>query len=85
MLLFLRNVSKENLLPNVHKIASLVKRWLLGTHQNFVNQGHLQSYLDEFTFRYNRRKSNNRGKLFDTMIYQAMKNKPVRNGELFKK
>lgn len=80
-----KSVDKENLLPNVHKIASLVKRWLLGTHQNFVNQGHLQSYLDEFTFRYNRRKSNNRGKLFDTMIYQAMKNKPVRNGELFKK
>lgn len=79
-----KSVDKENLLPSVHKIASLVKRWLLGTHQNFVNQGHLQSYLDEFTFRYNRRKSNNRGKLFETMIYQAMKNKPVKNNELFK-
>lgn len=78
-----KSSDKENLLPNVHKIASLVKRWLLGTHQNFANQGHLQSYLDEFTFRYNRRKSNNRGKLFYTMIYQAVKNKHLKNDEIF--
>ncbi len=79
-----RELDKDNLLPNVHKIASLVKRWLLGTHHSYVNNGHLQFYLDEFTFRYNRRKSNSRGKLFYTMLYQAIKNEPLKNKEFFK-
>ena len=79
-----RELDKDNLLPNVHKIASLVKRWLLGTHQSYVNNEHLQFYLDEFTFRYNRRKSNSRGKLFYTMLYQSIKNEPLKNKEFFK-
>ena len=45
-------------MPAVHRVAALLKRWLLGTHQGVVSVKHLQSYLDEFTFRFNRRKSN---------------------------
>jgi transposase-like protein len=48
------------LLPGVHRIASLAKRWLLGTHQGSVDEAHLQSYLDEFVFRFNRRTSRSR-------------------------
>ena len=60
-------------------VAALLKRWLLGTHQNFVSSGRLQSYLDEYTFRYNRRKSKSRGLLFHRIIQQAMKHEPVKN------
>ena len=52
------------LLPRVHLVASLLKRWLLGTHQGAVSHAHLPYYLDEFTFRFNRRTSRSRGKLF---------------------
>src|SRR4051794_18493562 len=48
--------------PRVHQVASLVKRWLMGTHQGAVAQEHLDYYLDEFTFRFNRRRSANRDK-----------------------
>ncbi|MGH3548503.1 MAG: transposase [Pseudonocardiaceae bacterium] len=48
------------LLPGVHRIASLAKRWLLGTHQGSVDEAHLQSYLNEFAFRFNRRRSSSR-------------------------
>jgi len=72
----------ENLTPNVHRIASLLKRWLLGTHQNFVQKSHLEYYLDEFTFRHNRRKAKSRGLLFETMIKQALVHNPVRGVEL---
>src|SRR2546422_424673 len=44
-------------MPNVHRVASLLKRWLLGTHQGAVQVSHLQAYLDEFAFRFNRRRS----------------------------
>lgn len=54
----------EDPTPLVHRIASLLKRWLLGTHHGRVEQTHLASYLDEFVFRFNRRKSVSRGKLF---------------------
>jgi hypothetical protein len=56
------------LLPGVHRVASLVKRWLLGTHQGSVEVDHLQAYLDEFTFRFNRRRSWARGMLFYRLI-----------------
>lgn len=49
--------SASDVLPGVHRVFSLVKRWILGTHQGFVAPKHLQAYLDEFTFRFNRRKS----------------------------
>jgi transposase-like protein len=50
--------------PHVHLVMSLLKRWLFGTHQGAVRPKHLQSYLDEFVFRFNRRKSAKRGFLF---------------------
>ena len=63
--------SEENLLPRVHRVVSLLKRWLMGTHQGAVSQEHLDYYLDEFTFRFNRRSSRHRGKLFYRLIQQA--------------
>ena len=50
----------------------MLKRWLLGTHQGAVSQEHLDYYLDEFTFRFNRRRSANRGKLFYRLAQQAV-------------
>ena len=54
----------DNLLPKSHLVASLLKRWLLGTYQGAVRPVHLDYYLDEYTFRFNRRTSRSRGKLF---------------------
>lgn len=59
------------LLPRVHRIASLLKQWLLGTHQGAVSPEHLDYYLDEYTFRFNRRTSRHRGKLFYRLVEQA--------------
>ena len=63
--------------PLVHRIASLLKRWLLGTHQGGPQSSHLHYYLDEFTFRFNRRKSRSRGKLFYRLMQQALVVEPV--------
>jgi len=65
------------LLPRVHRVASVLKRWLLGTHQGAVGPTHLEYYLDEFTFRFNRRRSASRGKLFFRLLEQAVQVKPV--------
>jgi len=62
----------DAVLPGVHRVASLLKRWLLGTHQGAVSREHLDYYLDEFTFRFNRRTSGSRGKLFYRLIQQAV-------------
>jgi transposase-like protein len=59
-------------LPRVHRVVSLLKRWLQGTHQGAVNRAHLDYYLDEFTFRFNRRTSRHRGKLFYRLVQQAV-------------
>ena len=59
-----RGEDPGELLPAVHRVASLAKRWLLGTHQGRVDEAHLQSYLDEFVFRFNRRRSASRGLVF---------------------
>jgi len=66
-----REESPSQLMPRVHRVASLLKRWLLGTHQGAVSAEHLEYYLDEFTFRFNRRTSRSRGKLFYRLIQQA--------------
>jgi transposase-like protein len=71
-------------LPRVHRIASLLKRWLLGTHQGAVGRDHLEDYLHEFTFRFNRRKSASRGKLFYRLAQQAMQVKPAPYASLVK-
>ena len=67
----------DNLLPSCHRIAGLLKRWLLGTHQGAVSHEHLDYYLDEFTFRFNRRTSRYRGKLFYRLLQQAVAVDPV--------
>jgi transposase-like protein len=67
----------SELLPRVHLIASLLKRWLLGTHQGAVSREHLDYYLDEFTFRFNRRHSKSRGKLFYRLVQQAVAVEPA--------
>lgn len=72
----------ENLLPFVNRGASLLKRWLLGTHQGAVRPSHLDYYLDEFTFRFNRRKSYSRGKLFFRLLQQAVCIAPVPGNEI---
>ena len=56
-----RKESASELLPRVHRVVSLLKRWLLGTHQGAVSRTHLDYYLDEFAFRFNRRTSRHRG------------------------
>jgi transposase-like protein len=63
---------KGDLLPRVHRVVSLLKRWLLGTHQGAISATHLDFYLDEFTFRFNRRRSRHRGKLFYRLAQQAV-------------
>jgi len=62
---------QEAVLPRVHLVFSLLKRWLMSTHQGAVRHSHLDYYLDEFTFRFNRRTSASRGKLFYRVIEQA--------------
>jgi hypothetical protein len=72
----------ENLLPLAHRAASLLKRWLLGTHQGAVRASHLDYYLDEFTFRFNRRTSGSRGKIFYRLVQQAVQVQPVKGNDL---
>jgi len=72
----------SELLPGVHRIASLVQRWLLGTHQGAVNESHLSLYLDEFVFRFNRRHSRSRGMVFYRVLKLAAGHDPVRYSEL---
>ena len=64
-------------MPRVHRVVSLLKRWLLGTHQGAVSHEHLDYYLDEFTFRFNRRTSRHRGKLFYRLLQQAVITAPA--------
>jgi len=72
----------ENLLPMTNRVAALLKRWLQGTHQGAVRGSHLDYYLDEFTFRFNRRTSRSRGKLFYRLVQQAVNVKPVRGQDI---
>ena len=64
-------------MPGVHRVAALLKRWLLGTHQGAIRPQQLDYYLDEFTFRFNRRTSRSRGLLFYRLLEQAMVTTPV--------
>ena len=67
----------HELLPRVHKVVSLFKRWLMGTHQGAISHEHLSSYLNEFVFRFNRRTSAHRGKLFLRLAQQAVAVEPL--------
>ena len=64
-------------MPGVHRVAALIHRWLLGTHQGAVQPSKLDSYLDEFVFRFNRRKSSSRGMLFYRLLEQAVVTPPM--------
>jgi transposase-like protein len=77
-----RGEDPGELLPGVHRIASLAKRWLLGTHQGSVDEAHLQSYLNEFAFRFNRRRSTSRGMVFYRVLELAIGHDPVRYRDL---
>ena len=64
-------------MPAVHRVASLLKRWILGTHQGSITPEHLQAYLEEFTFRFNRRTSRSRGLVFRRLLEQAVVTLPA--------
>ena len=77
-----RGEDPGDLLPAVHRVASLAKRWLLGTHQGSADKAHLASYLNEFVFRFNRRRSRSRGMVFYRVLELAIAHAPVRYREL---
>jgi transposase-like protein len=70
------------MLPHVHLVFSLLKRWVLGTFQGSINHNYLEFYLDEYVFRFNRRKSTSRGKLFRRLMEQAVRTPPITRKEL---
>lgn len=78
----LRGEDPGALLPNVHRVVAPAKRWLLGTHQGSIDPEHLQSYLDEFAFRFNRRTARSRGLVFYRVLELAVGHEPVRYRQL---
>ena len=60
-------------MPRIHRVASLLKRWWLGTYHGGISEDHLDFYLDEFTFRFNRRTSRARGLLFYRLVQRAIR------------
>lgn len=78
----MRGDDPNALLPSVHRVAALAKRWLLGTHQGSVHDAHLPAYLNEFAFRFNRRHSRSRGLLFLRVLELAVDHDPIRYHEL---
>ena len=77
-----RGEDPGELLPAVHRVASLAKRWLLGTHQGSVDEAHLPAYLNEFVFRFNRRRSRSRGMVFYRVLELAAGHDPVRYDDI---
>jgi len=72
----------HELLPHVHLVDSIVKRWINGTHQGKISAKHLEYYLDEFAFRFNRKLSTYRGKLFYRLMQQAVTTLPTTFDEI---
>ena len=72
-------------MPGVHRVASLLQRWMMGTHHGAVQPGQLDYYLDEYVFRFNRRSSRSRGLLFYRLLQQAVVTKPVTYEKVVKK
>jgi len=79
------DIAAHAAMPGVHRVAALLKRWILGTHHGAVQPAHLDAYLDEFVFRFNRRSSSSRGMLFYRLLQQAVVTSPVTYGEVVKK
>ncbi len=82
---YVQNKKKETeyQLPHVHLVISLLKRWLLGTHQGAVSDKHMQSYLEEYTFRFNRRNAAKRGLLFYRLLEGAVSVQPITTKDLY--
>ena len=85
-----KNISESGdpahvIMPGVHRISALLKRWLISTHQGAVSDEHMDYYLDEYTFRFNRRKSKSRGMLFYRLLQQAVEVGPVPYKNIIKK
>jgi transposase-like protein len=83
----IKNISNSDdfahvLMPGVHRLASLLKRWILGTHQGSVSDMHLQAYLEEYTFRFNRRNSKSRGLVFKRLIEHSLATKPITQDDI---
>jgi len=72
-------------MAGVHRVASLIKRWILGTHHGSVQPEHLDAYLNEFVFRFNRRTSASRGMLFYRLLQQAVVTEPVTYEDVVRK
>ena len=71
------DVPAHRSMPGVHRVAALIKRWVLGTHHGSIQPGHLDACLDEFVFRFNRRSSRSRGLLFYRLLQQAAVTGPM--------
>ncbi len=71
------SIKATDVIPMPHLVAALLKRWLLGIHQGAISDKNLAYYLDEFTFRFNRRTSCSRGKLFYRLVNHALNLEPV--------
>ena len=71
------DVPARVVMPRVRRVAALLGRWWLGTHQGAISSVHLDYYLDEFTFRFNRRQSRARGLLFYRLLQQGLGVDPV--------
>ncbi|MEE4600878.1 MAG: transposase [Desulfobacteraceae bacterium] len=68
----------DDSLYGVHLIASLVKRLIRGTHQGRFEPKYLQNYLDEYVFRFNRRKSKYIGKKFMRIVQQVVESSKIK-------
>ena len=77
-----RGDDPNKLLPAVHRVVSLAKRWLLGTHQGAADSAHMSHYLNEFVFRFNRRRSRSRGMVFYRVLELAVAHEPMRFQDL---
>ena len=77
-----RGDDPNKLLPAVHRVVSLAKRWLLGTHQGAADSTHMSHYLNEFVFRFNRRRSRSRGMVFYRVLELAVAHEPMRFQDL---
>lgn len=71
-------------MPHVYRVRSLLKRWVLGTHQGGISNAHLPHYVDGFAFRFNRRTSGTRGLLFYRLLPQPVHRDPIPTTQLFR-
>jgi transposase-like protein len=78
-------IDEEKMLPHTHLVISLLKRWIMGTLQGSISDQHMEYYLDEYTFRFNRRTSSNRGMLFYRLVEQAAELEPTTYNDIIER